>query len=260
MKKVVILCGGKGTRLHEETEFKPKPLVKIGGMPILWHIMKIYSAFGYKDFILCLGYKGEMIKDYFLSFEEMVNDFTLNLRSKEARIVYHENENLDDWKITFVDTGLETQTGGRIKRVEKFIGADQDFFLTYGDGLSNINLDQLYQFHQSMGCTLTLTGVHPPSQFGVIKFERGVASSFKEKPRLEGVISGGFFVCNRKIFDYLTPDESCIFEEQPMRNLADQGQLAVFEHQDFWYAMDNQKHVNELNKIWDSGAVPWKQW
>lgn len=258
--KVVILCGGKGTRLHEETEFKPKPLVRIGGMPILWHIMKMYSAFGHKDFILCLGYKGEMIKDYFLSFEEMANDFTLNLRSKESRIAYHENENLDDWKISFIDTGLETQTGGRIKRIEKFIDDGEDFFLTYGDGVSNVDINQLYQFHQSKNRILTLTGVHPMSPFGVIEFKDGVALSFKEKPKLEGVISGGFFVCNKKIFNYLTSEESCIFEEQPMRSLADNGQLAVYEHNDFWYSMDTQKHVNELNKMWESGDSPWKVW
>lgn len=234
--------------------------MRIGGMPILWHIMKIYSAFGYKDFILCLGYKGEMIKEYFLNFEEMVNDFTLNLRSQEARIVYHEKEKLDDWTITFVDTGLETQTGGRIKRIEKFMGDSEEFFLTYGDGLSNIDISQLYRFHQIKKRILTLTGVHPTSQYGLIEFHDGVALSFKEKPRLEDVISGGFFVCNRRIFDYLTRDEGCIFEEEPMRTLAEEGQLAVFEHNDFWYAMDNQKHVNELNRIWESGKVPWKLW
>lgn len=258
--KVVILCGGKGTRLHEETEFKPKPLVRIGGMPILWHIMKLYSTYGHKDFVLCLGYKGEMIKDYFLNFEEMANDFTLNLRSKENRIVHHEDKNLDDWKITFVDTGLETQTGGRIKRIERHIGDDEDFLLTYGDGLSNVDLNELYRFHKAKGCILTMTGVHPMSPYGLIEYQDGIASSFKEKPRLEDIVSGGFFVCQRKLFSFLSPDENCIFEEEPMRNLADRGQLAVFEHNGFWYAMDTQKHVNELNAIWNAGKAPWKIW
>lgn len=258
--KVVILCGGKGTRLHEETEFKPKPLVQIGGMPILWHIMKIYSSFGYKDFILCLGYKGSMIKEYFLNYEELSNDFTLNLRSQDERIHYHNSDKLEDWNITFVDTGLETQTGGRIARIKDFIGQDENFFLTYGDGLANVNVDRLLQYHLTKNCVLTLTGVHPPSPFGVITAKDGIVTSFKEKPKLEGFVNGGFFVCKKELFNYIKPEVNCIFEEEPMFKLTQERQLAVYEHNDFWQAMDNQKHVNELNKIWDSGNIPWKIW
>jgi len=258
--KVVILCGGKGTRLNEETEFKPKPLVQIGSMPILWHIMKIYSSYGFKEFVLALGYKGHMIKEYFLNYEELSNDFTLNLRSRHSRIEHHDHSKLEDWTITFVDTGLETQTGGRIARIRKFLGDDEEFFLTYGDGLSNVNIDELYKFHKKNNKILTLTGVNPSSHFGVITHENGVVTSFKEKPKLEGVVSGGFFVCNKKIFEHIRTDENCIFEEEPMRNLAKHGQIAIYEHNDFWYAMDTQKQMIELNKIWESRKVPWKVW
>jgi glucose-1-phosphate cytidylyltransferase len=258
--KVVILCGGKGTRLHEETEFKPKPLVQIGGMPILWHIMKIYSSYGFRDFILCLGYKGSMIKDFFLHYEELTNDFTLNLRSLDSRIHYHNTEKLEDWNITFVDTGLETQTGGRIARIKDLIKDDDDFFLTYGDGLSNVDINALLNYHYEKNRVLTLTGVHPPSPFGIITVKDGIVTSFKEKPKLEGFVNGGFFVCSKRMFDYISTDVNCIFEEKPMKRLTKEGQLAVYEHTDFWQAMDTQKHVNELNKIWDSGKAPWKIW
>jgi len=258
--KVVILCGGKGTRLAEETEFKPKPLVQIGGMPILWHIMKIYSAYGFKEFVLALGYKGQMIKEYFLNYEELSNNFTLNLRSKAARIEHHDKANLEDWNITFVDTGLETQTGGRIARIKEFLGDDEEFLLTYGDGLSNVNINDLYSYHKRKGKILTLTGIQPPSPFGIITSEDGIVTSFKEKPKLEGFINGGFFVCNKSIFNYLSEDINCIFEEAPIKNLTKDREVAVYEHKDFWYAMDTQKQVNELNKIWNTGNIPWKIW
>ena len=258
--KVVILCGGKGTRLYEETEFKPKPLVEIGYMPILWHIMKIYSAFGYNEFILALGYKGCMIKEYFLNYQELSNDFTLNLRSKHSKIIYYNNSNPEDWNITFVDTGLETQTGARIAKIKDFIGNDDNFFLTYGDGVSDVNIHDLYSFHIAQNKVLTLTGVHPPSPFGIITVENGIVTSFKEKPLLSGLINGGFFVCNKKIFDYLSDHPDCIFEETPMKTLSKEKAIAVFEHNGFWFAIDTQKHVHELNKIYDSGNIPWKIW
>lgn len=258
--KIVILCGGKGTRLSEETEFKPKPLVEVGGMPILWHIMKIYSSYGYKEFILALGYKGQMIKEYFLNYEELSNDFTLNLRSKHSRIEHHNDSCLEDWNITFVDTGLENQTGARVAAIKRFIGDDEEFMLTYGDGVSDVDINKLYKFHKKMNKVITLTGVQPPSPFGVITVKDGIVTSFREKPKLEGVINGGFFVCNKKIFDYLSENPNLIFEQEPMRNLTKEKQVAVYEHKGFWYAMDTQKHVNELNKIWDSKDIPWKVW
>ena len=208
--KVVILCGGKGTRLREETEFKPKPLVKIGDMPILWHIMKMYSHYGFKEFILCLGYKGEMIKEFFLNFEQLANDFTLKLRSKESKILHHSGAKLEDWTIHFVDTGLNTQTGGRIARVQHLLKDDEDFFLTYGDGVSDININELYEYHKKSGKILTLTAVPFRSVYGIVESKNGSVISFKEKPPLDGRMNSGFFVCNKKIFDYLSKDESCI--------------------------------------------------
>lgn len=257
--KVIILCGGKGERLREETEFKPKPLIEIGGMPILWHIMKTYSHYGYKDFILLLGYKGYMIKEFFLNFEYMVNDFTLNLRSKENKVTYHRKENLEDWNITFVDTGENANTGARVARAEHLIDED-NFFLTYGDGVSDIDIKKLYAFHTKKNKILTITGIHPASSFGIIEVENEIAKSFKEKPTLDGVINGGFFVCNKKIFNFLSKDGSCIFEEEPLRRLAKEKNIAVFEHKGFWAAMDTYKQVKVMNGIWESSSPPWKVW
>ncbi len=258
--KAVILCGGKGERLREETEFKPKPLIEIGNMPILWHIMKIYSSYGIKNFILLLGYKGYLIKDFFLNFEYMSNDFTLNLRHKNNQISFHNHENLEDWNITFLDTGSESNTGARLARAKDFL-QDDDFFLTYGDGLSNVNIDSLYDFHKKKGKTLTLTGINPSSQYGIIEIQDGIAKSFKEKPRLDGIINGGFFVCNKKIFSYVDQDEKCVFEEDPMRNLAKNNELAVYLHDGFWAAMDTYKQVQQLNKLWYASVnPPWKNW
>lgn len=255
--KVVILCGGMGTRMREETEFKPKPLVPIGRMPVLWHIMKIYSHYGFRDFILCLGYKGEMIKEYFLNFEEMTNDFTLNLRSKKEKVTHHNKERLEDWNITFVDTGFETNTGGRVKGIEHLVDGDE-FFLTYGDGLSNVNISKLLDYHRSKKKVGTLTAINPTSPFGIIEVANGIAKSFKEKPRLEGLINGGFFVFNKKIFDYL--EENSILEEEPLKRLTAEKGLAVYEHNDFWQCMDTFKDVERLNKMWREGDTPWKVW
>ncbi len=258
--KVVILCGGRGTRLNEETEFRPKPLVLVGDMPILWHIMKFYSTYGFNEFVLCLGYKAHMIKEYFLNFEELTNDFTINLRSKETRIEFTDESILEDWKLSFINTGLETQTGGRVARIRRHIGDDEDFFLTYGDGLSNVNLNDLYAYHKEKDAILTLTGVHPPSFFGIVSHKNGYVTSFKEKPTLANAVNGGFFVCNRRIFDYLSSDESCVLETDPMFNLVKERRLAIFDHGDFWHPMDTQKHSNSLNAIWHSGNAPWKIW
>lgn len=257
--KVVILCGGKGERLREETEFKPKPLIEIGDMPILWHIMKIYSHYGFKDFILLLGYKGYMIKDFFRNFEFRSNDCTLSLRDDAHRVSYLKKENLEDWNITFVDTGLETSTGGRVARIRDFI-TDGDFFLTYGDGLSDVNIRDLYEYHKKKKRALTLTGVNPASPYGIIEVHDGLAKSFKEKPKLDGMVNGGFFVCSASVFKYLSPEPGCILEEEPMKRLARDGQLAVYAHSGFWTAMDTYKQVKALNEMWISGRAEWKIW
>lgn len=201
-----------------------------------------------------------MIKEYFLNYEVLDNDFTLNLSPNKPKIVIHGKSDIEDWSITFVDTGIDTQTGGRIARIRNFVENDEHFFLTYGDGVSNVNINELYEFHKKQGKILTLTGVNPPSPFGVITYKDGVVTSFKEKPRLEGVINGGFLVCNKRVFDYLSIDNKCVFEEKPIKTLTKESQVALYKHKGFWYSMDTQKHVNELNKIWESGNAPWKIW
>jgi len=255
--KTVILCGGKGTRLSEETEYKPKPLVEIGGKPILWHIMSGYNHQGFKDFILCLGYKGNMIKEYFLNLEQMSNNIELDLKNKRA-ISLTNNERLDG-KICFIDTGQETNTGGRIARIKKYIRNDEDFFVTYGDGLSNIDFHKLYEHHKRMGKIGTISAVRPVYRFGLVEVKNGLVEKFDEKPDMRDLVNGGFMVFNRRIFDYLSEDESCIFEQEPLKRLVKEGQLAAYSHDGFWKCMDTQKEVTELNKIFEQGA-PWEIW
>lgn len=254
--KAIILCGGKGTRMREETEYRPKPLVPVGGKPILWHIMKIYSYYGINDFILCTGYKGDMIKQYFMEMYWRNNDFTINMKGNKP-IEYHTKED-ENWNITIVDTGEETLTAGRIKKVIKYIDED-DFLMTYGDGVSDINLNKLMEHHKEKGAIATITGVHPMSVFGVIEIADGKAKSFKEKPRLDDVINGGFMVLNKKVLDYI-PKEDCMFEEEPLKALAKDNQLSVYEHIGFWKAIDTFKDVEEVNKMWNKGDRPWKIW
>tara|TARA_Y100000310_G_C20519506_1_gene732937 strand:- start:39 stop:839 length:801 start_codon:yes stop_codon:yes gene_type:complete len=254
---VVILCGGKGKRLNEQTEFLPKPLIEIGDMPILWHVMKIYSSYGFRKFILCLGYKGRKIREFFMNFEHLTNDFTLNLRSKEQN-VFSDNAKLEDWEITFVDTGLETQTGGRLLKIKDHIKTPY-FCLTYGDGVANVNIDELIDFHFKMNKTATLTGINPSSQFGVIETSEGLAKTFKEKPRLEGLVNGGFFVFNKEIFDYIS-EEKTILEKEPLMRLSKEGQLAVHHHEDFWACMDTQKDVDELAELIEKKEAGWITW
>lgn len=253
--KVVILCGGMGTRLKEETEFKPKPLVEIGGRPILWHIMKIYSCYGFNDFILCLGYKGNMIKEYFLNYEAMNNNFTINLKSKK-QMLYHDTHS-DDWNVTLVDTGTDTNTGGRIKRIEKFIKEDA-FMVTYGDGVANINIKELLKFHKKHGKMATLTGLHPTSKYGVFQNNGHLVSKFKEKPKMDDLVSGGFFVFNKEFFNYIEPNS--VLEKEPMEALTQQGELAVYVHDGFWQCMDTHKDAMTLNEMWTDKAALWKSW
>lgn len=257
---VVILCGGLGTRLREETEYRPKPMVEIGGRPILWHIMRTYAHYGFKDFVLCLGYKGMTIKEYFLNYQPLVSDFTIRLG--EAPSVEYLNGGLEeaDWSVTLVDTGLEAMTGARVKRVAKYIKSDR-FMLTYGDGLANIDLRKLLQFHREHGRLVTVTGVRPPSRFGEMNVDGGIVRHFDEKPQIsEGMVNGGFFVCERTFLDYLSADESCVLEQDPLRQVAADGQLAAYDHDGFWQCMDTYREWQMLTHLWESKQAPWKVW
>ena len=256
---VVILCGGKGSRLSEETIEKPKPMVEIGGKPILWHIMKIYSLYGFNHFILALGYKADYIKNYFYNYRVSSRDFTLSMDA-ETELQYHNNYDEMKWKITFVDTGLETLKGGRIKRLEEYIKHDY-FMMTYGDGVSNININDLVNFHMKHGKIGTLSAVRPPSRFGMIDLDGDIVNTFEEKPQLaEGYINGGFFVFNKKIMEYLSPDVNCDFEFGPMQKLAADGELRAYKHNDFWQCMDTVRDRNYLERLWETNQAKWKLW
>ncbi len=256
-EKVVLLCGGMGTRLREETEYRPKALVEIGGRPILWHLMRTYYQYGYRKFILCLGYKGSMIKDYFLNYQCMQNDFTLRLRSGSHHVWNHLDE-IEDWEITFVDTGQETQTGGRLYRVRHHIQEDC-FLANYCDGLSDIDLDALVAFHREKNKVATLSGFHARSRYGVVRVNgEGIVNYWQEKPLMNDLTPGGFFVFNRSIFDWLDPD--CILERGPLEALSKAGEVALYPHDGFWYCMDTFKEAVALNEMWHNGEVPWKIW
>ncbi len=256
--QVVILCGGMGTRLREETEFRPKPLVEIGGKPILWHIMKIYSHYGFKDFVLCLGYKGLMIKEYFLNYRVMQSDFTLRLDVPEQPR-FHTAEGQVDWSITFAETGAEAMTGARVKRIAKYIN-EENFLLTYGDGVADINIAKLVEFHLGHGKIGTVTGVRPRSRYGELSVLDGRVKHFSEKPQaLDGFISGGFFVFQRRIFDYLSDDDGCVLELEPLETLTQEGQMMSYLHTGYWHCMDTYRDFNVLNEVWRQGA-PWKVW
>lgn len=256
--KVVILCGGKGTRLREETEYRPKPMVQIGNRPILWHIMKIYAHYGFKDFVICLGYKGNMIKEYFLNYEMMNNDFTINLGNKNE-VQIHSDHDEHDWMVTLAETGEESQTGARIKKIEKYIDEDT-FLLTYGDGVSEINIQDLVKFHTSHGKIGTMTGVHPPSRFGEFHLKENQITQFYEKPQAsEGMINGGFFVLNKEFFNYLDDEEDCILEKAPLTNLAADGELMLYPNNNFWQCVDTYRELEILNSLWKNNP-PWKVW
>ncbi|MEI8341637.1 MAG: glucose-1-phosphate cytidylyltransferase [Verrucomicrobiota bacterium] len=256
--KVVILCGGLGTRLREETEFRPKPMVPVGGRPMLWHIMKTYASYGHKDFILCLGYKGEMIKEFFRNYQWNTSDVTLRL-GRVPEIQYHTQHDEEDWTVTLLDTGETTQTGGRLRRALPYI-EDEDFLFTYGDGLINSDINESIRFHQKHGKLATVTAVHPSGRFGEMQLKGETVEAFNEKPEVEaGFINGGFFVLNRKIGDYLKEDAS-ILEQQALPQLSSEGQLCAFQHTGFWQCMDTFREQQILEKMWQSGAAPWKVW
>jgi glucose-1-phosphate cytidylyltransferase len=258
--QVVILCGGLGTRLREETEFKPKPMVNIGERPILWHIMKHYAAYGITDFVLALGYKGDFIKEYFYNYELLNNDVTLELGKPDSFKVHNGHNGHDEagWKITLVDTGPRTLKGGRLKQVEKYITGNI-FMMTYGDGVSDINLNALRQMHEEHGNLATVTGISPVSRYGELKLDGGKVVSFSEKPdQTSEYINAGFFVFNREIFDYLTADEDCDLEFGAMERIAAEGELMVYRHDGFWACMDTQRDVDYLNDLWNKGEAPWK--
>jgi len=256
--KVVILCGGLGTRLREETEYRPKPMVPVGDRPILWHIMKTYAHYGHKDFILCLGYKGEVIKEYFRNYHWNTSDVTLQLGA-HPKIRYHSRNSEDDWTVTMIDTGQNTMTGGRVRRVLPHI-KDPTFLLTYGDGVTNSNINAAIKFHRRQKNLLTMTAVQPPGRFGDLEISKGRVLAFTEKPeRQAGFINGGFFVVDRRIRDYLG-DDTCVFEQEPMARLAADRLLGAYQHSGFWQCMDTFREQQLLTSLWNSGKAPWKVW
>ena len=256
--KVVIFCGGLGTRLREETEFRPKPMVPIGERPILWHIMKTYAHFGHKDFVLCLGYKGDIIKEYFRNYHWNTSDVTLKLGPR-PQIKYHNQHGEEDWSVTLVDTGQATMTGGRLKRVLRFIDED-NFLVTYGDGLTNSNINDSIAFHRAQGKMVTITAVRPAGRFGDLEISGDTVTAFKEKAEEQmGFINGGFFVMNKRIGDYLTGDK-CVLEQEPLNRLAAEGQIAAYCHAGFWQCMDTFREQQLLANLWNSGHAPWKVW
>lgn len=257
--KVVILCGGRGMRLMQETEFRPKPLVEIGGKPILWHIMKIYESYGFKDFILCTGYKGDMIKEYFLNYRTMNSDFTIHLGDK-SRLKFHDTGVQEDWNVTVVDTGLQAMTGARLKKIEPYVDSGT-FMVTYGDGVTDARIDKLMQFHMSQKKIATVLGVHPRSRFGELILDGDTVREFSEKPQVEeSYINGGFFIFDKKIFDYLEEGDECVLERKPLEMLAEKRKMAVFKHSGFWYCMDTYRDMQLLNEIWNNKKAPWKIW
>ena len=254
--KVVILAGGLGTRLSEETINKPKPLVEIGDMPIIWHIMKIYSHFGLNDFIICLGYKGYMIKEFFANYALHTSDVTIDISKNQ---ITTQKKHSEPWKITLVDTGKDTMTGGRIRRVKDYLD-NEDFCLTYGDGVADININKLIDFHKNQKTLATITAVKPPGRFGALKLENNIVSSFDEKPEGDGNwINGGFFVLSPRIIDFIQ-DDTTVLERSPLERIALEKQLSAFKHDSFWQPVDTLRDKEKLDKIWNSGNAPWKVW
>jgi len=256
--KVVLLAGGLGTRLREETEFKPKPMVEVGSYPIIWHIMKIFEYYNYSDFIVCLGYKGEIIKNYFLDFQTQHNDFSINT-SKLNSIEIHKSQTLANWNVTLANTGVESMTGERIRRIKKYIPEGESFIMTYGDGLSDINIDQLVKFHKSHNGIATISTTKPSSRFGMVEIgSNSQVSNFMEKPQADGSINMGYMVLDYEVFDYI--DENDIFEEEPLKKLVKSKNLYSFSHEGYFQPMDTYRENLSLNNIWDEGQAPWKIW
>ena len=256
--KVVLLAGGLGTRLREETEFKPKPMVEVGGYPIIWHIMKIFTEYDLCDFIVCLGYKGDVIKDYFLNFQTQHNDFAINT-SKQNSLQIFESDNLSDWNVLLADTGIDSFTGERIRRIKKSIPEGESFIMTYGDGLSDINIEQLLEFHSSHDGIATISTTKPSSRFGMVEVgKNNKVDDFKEKPLADGNINMGFMVLDYEIFDYI--EEGDVFEEQPLKLLAKSGKLFSYEHSGYFQPMDTYRENLSLNNLWNDGVAPWKIW
>ena len=254
--KVAILAGGLGTRLAEETEVRPKPMVEIGNRPVLWHIMKIFAHRGYDDFLVALGYKGEFVKRYFLDYRALSSSLTVSLASGGFELL---DDGTEDWTIRLIDTGIDTETGGRIKRLASHVGRET-FMMTYGDGVADIDVDELLAFHRAHGKLATVTAVRPPARFGGLTFEGDAVVDFAEKPQIgEGWINGGFFVLEPRVFDYIDGDD-VIFEREPMERLAKDGELIGFRHDAFWQPMDTLREVRLLRRLWNEGNAPWKMW
>ena len=254
--KTVILAGGFGTRLSEETSVLPKPMVEIGGRPILWHIMKMYSSYGFNEFIICLGYKGQVIKQFFMDYYMLKSDLRIDMEYNNIEVL---KNNVEPWKVTLVDTGQNTMTGGRIKRIKEYIG-NETFFLTYGDGVSDINFSELLKFHKSQNTYATLTAVQPPGRYGAFTLDSDKIASFREKPKGDSAwINGGFFVLEPQIFDYIN-DDSIVWEREPMESLAHEGKLSAYKHENFWQSMDSLRDKTVLEKLWERDNPPWKKW
>jgi glucose-1-phosphate cytidylyltransferase len=259
--KIVILCGGKGTRLREETEYRPKPMVPIGNRPILWHIMKTYAHYGHKEFILCLGYKGEMIKDYFRNYLWNTCDITLMLGRKPA-VKFHDSHDEEDWSVTLADTGEDSMTAFRVKQIQRYIPKGEPFLLTYGDGLSTIDINASITAHNASGKVCTISAVHPAGRFGGLRIEDdGKIHAFSEKPQFEDAfVNGGYMVCDHRIFDYLPADPNMMLERKPMDDLVRDSQLHAYRHEGFWQPMDTYQESQHLNKLWADNKAPWKVW
>jgi glucose-1-phosphate cytidylyltransferase len=254
---VVLLCGGLGTRMREETEYRPKPMVEVGGRPLLWHIMKLYAAHGLTDFVCCLGYRGDIIKRYFLDYHALRSDVTVSLRA--GAVEYAAGE-VEDWRVSLIDTGAESMTGARVKRVAHALGDSDLFLCTYGDGVADIDITALISFHRAHGRLATVTGVRPPARFGELITDDAQVTRFAEKPQGGPRISGGFFVFDRRVLDRLSIDPSCVLEREPLESLAAEGELCVFPHEGFWQCADTIRDVELLRGLWDRGAAPWRVW
>ena len=259
--KVVILCGGQGTRIRDIANDIPKPMIRIGSNPILWHIMKGYAAAGHTDFVLCLGHLGHVIKEFFLHFEAFTRDFTVTCGA-EMEIQIHGREDTSPWRVALAETGVNALTGTRVQRIQRYVEDDENFMLTYGDGLTDMDLGGLIAFHQDHGKIVTVTGVRPPSRFGeIVSDETGKVTSFDEKPPTSGGhISGGFFVCRREVFDYLDEDRNIAFEQEPIRKMVEDGEMMIYPHDGFWQCMDTARDLALLNGLWENGKAPWKTW